>query len=120
VIDIGEDRGVGAGGLENGPHVIRKALRCSATLFEEWSAYRDSGLGFKSGENWDRSYHQGMGDHGCHAGTVVRHNTDDFSNRRNLRELSGSAVHSKIRGNNLDVPPENGWYSHKGPCISYS
>jgi hypothetical protein len=33
---------------------------CSASLFEEWSAYRDSGLGFKSGENWDRLYHQGI------------------------------------------------------------
>jgi hypothetical protein len=33
---------------------------CSATLFEEWSAYRDAGLGFKSGENWHRLYHQGI------------------------------------------------------------
>src|SRR5215831_15278156 len=33
---------------------------CSASLFEEWSAYRDVGLGFKSGENWDRLYHQGI------------------------------------------------------------
>jgi hypothetical protein len=32
---------------------------CSATLFEEWSVYRDSGLGFNNGENWDRLYHQG-------------------------------------------------------------
>ena len=33
---------------------------CGATLFEEWSSYRDAGLGFKNGENWDRLYHQGM------------------------------------------------------------
>ena len=33
---------------------------CGATLFEEWSTYRDAGLGFRSGENWDRLYHQGI------------------------------------------------------------
>jgi hypothetical protein len=33
---------------------------CGATLFEEWSAYREAGLGFRSGENWDRLYHQGI------------------------------------------------------------
>src|SRR5215470_18679487 len=33
---------------------------CGAALFQEWSAYRDVGLGFKSGENWDRVYHQGV------------------------------------------------------------
>src|SRR6516165_8523262 len=33
---------------------------CGATLFAEWSSYRDVGLGFKNGENWDRLYHQGM------------------------------------------------------------
>src|SRR5215467_13462074 len=33
---------------------------CGATLFQEWSSYRDAGLGFKSGENWDRLYHQGI------------------------------------------------------------
>jgi hypothetical protein len=33
---------------------------CGATFFEEWNAYRNAGLGFKNGENWDRLYHQGM------------------------------------------------------------
>jgi hypothetical protein len=33
---------------------------CGATLFEQWSAHRDAKLGFKSGENWDRLYNQGM------------------------------------------------------------
>ena len=33
---------------------------CGATLFQEWSVYRDAGLGFKNGENWDRLYHQGI------------------------------------------------------------
>jgi hypothetical protein len=32
---------------------------CGATLFQEWNAYRDSGLAFKGGENWDRLLHQG-------------------------------------------------------------
>ena len=33
---------------------------CGATLFEEWSAHRDSGLAFRSGESWDRLLHQGI------------------------------------------------------------
>jgi hypothetical protein len=33
---------------------------CGATLFQDWSSYRDAALGFKNGENWDRLYHQGM------------------------------------------------------------
>jgi hypothetical protein len=33
---------------------------CGATLLEEWTSYRDAGLGFKNGENWDRLYRQGM------------------------------------------------------------
>jgi PD-(D/E)XK nuclease superfamily len=32
---------------------------CGATLFREWSAYRDVPLEFKKGETWDRLLHQG-------------------------------------------------------------
>src|SRR5262249_998000 len=33
---------------------------CSATLFEEWSTYRDAEMRFKNGEDWDRIYRQGI------------------------------------------------------------
>jgi len=33
---------------------------CGASLFEEWSAHRDTPLSFKNGESWDRFFHQGM------------------------------------------------------------
>jgi hypothetical protein len=36
-----------------------KGEDCVATLFQEWSAFRDSPLEYKTGENWDRLLHQG-------------------------------------------------------------
>jgi hypothetical protein len=33
---------------------------CGATLFQEWSAFRDAPLVYKKGETWDRMLHQGM------------------------------------------------------------
>jgi len=33
---------------------------CSAVLFKEWEAYRDSPFEFKKGETWDRLVHQGV------------------------------------------------------------
>ena len=33
---------------------------CGAILFQEWSAHRNSGLIFRSGDNWDRFLHQGI------------------------------------------------------------
>ncbi len=33
---------------------------CSATLFEEWSAFRDAPFEYKKGESWDRLVHQGV------------------------------------------------------------
>lgn len=33
---------------------------CGATLFQEWSAFRDAPLEYKKGEQWDRMLHQGM------------------------------------------------------------
>jgi len=32
---------------------------CSAALFKEWEAYRDTPFEFKKGETWDRFVHQG-------------------------------------------------------------
>src|SRR6266404_7935699 len=33
---------------------------CSAALFKEWEAYRDTPFEFKKGETWDRFVHQGV------------------------------------------------------------
>jgi hypothetical protein len=33
---------------------------CSAVLFNEWEAYRDTPFEFKKGETWDRFVHQGI------------------------------------------------------------
>src|SRR5258708_33481004 len=33
---------------------------CSAALFNEWEAYRDTPFEFKKGETWDRLVHQGV------------------------------------------------------------
>ncbi len=33
---------------------------CSATLFKEWGAYRDTPFAYKKGETWDRMVHQGV------------------------------------------------------------
>src|SRR6266404_7295062 len=33
---------------------------CSAALFNEWEAYRDTPFEFKKGETWDRFVHQGV------------------------------------------------------------
>jgi hypothetical protein len=33
---------------------------CGATLFQEWSAYREAPMEFKKGETWDRLLHQGV------------------------------------------------------------
>jgi hypothetical protein len=33
---------------------------CGANFFQEWCGFRDASLSFKSGENWDRLYHQGI------------------------------------------------------------
>src|ERR1700745_2395115 len=33
---------------------------CSAVLFKEWEAYRDTPFEFKKGETWDRFVHQGV------------------------------------------------------------
>jgi hypothetical protein len=36
-----------------------KGEDCGATLFREWSTYRDAPLDYKKSENWDRLFHQG-------------------------------------------------------------
>jgi hypothetical protein len=33
---------------------------CGVVFFQEWNGLRDASLGFKSGENWDRLFHQGI------------------------------------------------------------
>ena len=33
-------------------------IDCSATLFKEWGAYRDTPFAYKKGETWDRMVHQ--------------------------------------------------------------
>src|SRR5271155_4682274 len=33
---------------------------CTATLFKEWGAYRDTPFEYRKGESWDRLGHQGM------------------------------------------------------------
>src|ERR1700726_2373118 len=33
---------------------------CSAALFNEWEAYRETAFEFKKGETWDRFVHQGV------------------------------------------------------------
>jgi PD-(D/E)XK nuclease superfamily len=33
---------------------------CSATLFKEWGANRDTPFAYKKGETWDRMVHQGV------------------------------------------------------------
>jgi PD-(D/E)XK nuclease superfamily len=39
---------------------VIKGGDCGATLFQEWSAFRDAPLEYKKGETWDRMLHQGM------------------------------------------------------------
>ena len=39
---------------------VFKGNDCGATLFQEWSAFRDTPLEYKKGETWDRMLHQGM------------------------------------------------------------
>ena len=33
---------------------------CSAALFKEWGAFRDTPFEYKKGESWDRLVHQGV------------------------------------------------------------
>jgi PD-(D/E)XK nuclease superfamily len=39
---------------------IFKGDDCGATLFQEWSAFRDASLEYKQNETWDRMLHQGV------------------------------------------------------------
>jgi len=46
--------------FENAIESVFKGGDCGATLFQEWSAFRDAPLEYKKGETWDRMLHQGM------------------------------------------------------------
>ena len=39
---------------------VFKGTDCGATLFQEWSAFRDAALEYKKGESWDRMLRQGI------------------------------------------------------------